>query len=212
MSPAHAYSEARRAMVERQLKGRAIKDPGVLRAMGEVPREAFTPESLKALAYDDGALPIEDGQTISQPYIVARMLEAAAIGSRDRVLEVGAGSGYAAAVMSLIAGETFAIERRRALAEQAQGRLAALGFPVRLRIGDGARGWPEAAPFDAIVVSAATRRVPDALFDQLGRGGRLVAPLGEPGGSQRLTLFRRVADHFETKDLGEVTFVPLIEG
>ncbi|HEY9236357.1 MULTISPECIES: protein-L-isoaspartate(D-aspartate) O-methyltransferase [Phenylobacterium] len=203
---------ARALMVERQLLRRNVHDPAVLKAMGEVPREAFVPEALQDFAYDDAPLPIDAGQTISQPYIVAAMVEAAALKPKDTVLEVGAGSGYAAAVMGAIARRVDAIERHENLAQAATERLKRLGIDnVEIHCGDGSLGLPQAAPFDAILVAAAGPRPPESLKAQLKPGGRLVMPVGEPGGEQRLVrLTRTSAGDFEQEDLGGVGFVPLI--
>ena len=201
----------RRDMVERQIAGRGITDPHVLAAMGEVPREAFVPAELAGSAYDDSPLPIGAGQTISQPYVVALMIEAAGVGPGDRVLEIGAGSGYAAAILSRIAGRVHAIERHRALADGARERLARLGYDnVTIRCGDGSHGWPEEALFDAILVAAGSPAIPQPLCAQLAMGGRLVVPVGAAE-VQRLTrVTRRGEGRFETQDLGGVRFVPLI--
>ena len=198
-------------MVERHLEARGITDPHVLRAMGEVSREAFVSEPLAEFAYEDAPLPIEAGQTISQPYIVARMVELAELRPGDKVLEVGAGSGYAAAVMGRIAAHVYAIERHEELATQARAREAKLGYTnVEIICADGTKGWPEAAPFDAIIVSAGGPKVPEALKRQLAIGGRLVIPVGR-GIHQTLMLVRRTGeDSFEQEDHGAVTFVPLI--
>lgn len=202
---------ARAQMVQRQLASRGVSDPRVLAAMGETPREAFVPHGLQDFAYEDSPLPIEAGQTISQPYIVALMLEAAELAPHDRVLEVGAGSGYAAAVMSRLAGAVYAIERHQNLAELAAGRMKGLGLAnVQVIAGDGSRGWPDEAPFDAILVAAAGPSVPQTLKDQLAAGGRLIMPVGEIGGTQRLLKVTRTADGFREEDLGGVGFVPLI--
>lgn len=202
---------ARAQMVERQLVRRGVKDPRVLDAMAKTPREAFLSSELRDLAYDDTPLPIEAGQTISQPYIVALMIEAACLAPGASVLEVGAGSGYAAAVMSHIAGEVHTIERHPELAAQAAKRLAAIGLRnVRVIAGDGTLGWPDAAPFDAILVAACGPQPPESLKRQLKPGGRLVIPLGEPAGEQRLVRITRKTDGFEQEDLGGVGFVPLI--
>ena len=202
----------RERMVDGQLAARGIGDPRVLEAMGAVPREAFVAPDFQADAYEDFPLPIGEGQTISQPFIVALMIEAAGLRSGDRVLEVGAGSGYAAAVMSRLAGAVFAIERHPALAEAAQKRLGALGYgDIRLRAGDGTRGWPEAAPFDAIIVSAGGPDAPPALKAQLAIGGRLVIPVGTAEREQTLRKITRVGERDYTEDdLGAVSFVPLI--
>jgi protein-L-isoaspartate(D-aspartate) O-methyltransferase len=204
--------QAREAMVKRQIAARGVRDPWVLDAMGEVPRELFVAEGLREAAYDDRPLPIGSGQTISQPYIVALMLDAARLKPGDRVLEVGAGSGYAAAVMARIAAEVYAIERHAELARQAQDRFNRLSYEnIHLRSGDGSLGWPEAAPFDVIVVSAGGPAVPKALKRQLAIGGRLVMPIGDLSGGQRLVRLTRTGeDAFDELDLGAVTFVPLV--
>ncbi|MDQ6679455.1 MAG: protein-L-isoaspartate(D-aspartate) O-methyltransferase, partial [Pseudomonadota bacterium] len=166
-------------MVARQIAGRGITDRRVLEAMRRVPREQFVAPELRRDACADSPLPIGAGQTISQPYIVALMAEAAEIGAGDRVLEVGAGSGYASAVLSLIAAKVYAIERHPSLCDAAQQRLERLGYRnVELRCGDGSVGWPDAAPFDAILVAAGGPKVPAALRQQLAPGGRLVMPVG----------------------------------
>lgn len=201
-------------MVEQQIMARGIADHAVLAAMGAVPRERFVRANLAAEAYDDGPLPIGHGQTISQPYIVALMVEASGVQAGDNVLEVGAGSGYAAAVLGRIAGRVCAIERHRALGERAAAVLQELGCSnVEVRIGDGLEGWPEAQPFSAILVAAAGRRVPPALKAQLAIGGRLVMPLKDAEGEQRLTRIIRVGTkEFAEDDLGGVRFVPLVGG
>lgn len=204
---------ARARMVETQLIARGIRDPAVLAAMGSVPREAFVTPALAQEAYRDGPLPIGEGQTISQPAIVALMIEALAMQPGARVLEVGAGCGYAAAVLARMGAAVFAVERHARLGESARARLAALGFDgVALRIGDGRAGWPEAAPFDAILVSAAGPDVPAALKDQLTPGGHIVLPVGPPGGQTLLRLTRRGPERFASTDLGPVSFVPLVRG
>src|SRR5450755_3859857 len=203
----------RERMVDQQIAGRGIRDRLVLAAMRRVPREAFGPESARFEAYEDSPLSIGAGQTISQPYIVALMLEAAQIGPTDRVLEVGAGSGYATAVASRIAAHVHAIERHRSLADQARERLRRLGYDgnVELRCGDGSGGWPEAGPFDAIIVSAGAPEVPAALRQQLAPGGRLVLPIGPTSDSQRLVkITRRSATQFDEERLCDVRFVPLV--
>jgi protein-L-isoaspartate(D-aspartate) O-methyltransferase len=205
-------ADDRRRMVERQVRDRGIEDPYVLHAMLEVPREEFVPEALREFAYEDSSLPIESGQTISQPYIVALMIAAVEIRPGDRVLEIGAGSGYAAAVMNRIAGRVYAIERHESLTRCAAERLRRLHFDnVVPRSGDGTKGWPEAAPFDAIVVSAGGPEIPRALKDQLAIGGRLIIPVGDTRENQRLIKLKRtVEEEFEREDLGGVAFVPLI--
>lgn len=204
--------EAREMMVDRQLASRGVRDARVLAAMREVPREAFVPESLREFAYQDRPLPIGCGQTISQPYIVALMIEAAALRATDRALEIGAGSGYAAAVMSRLAARVYAIERIEELAAAAAERLQRLGYAnVELRAGDGTCGWAEAAPFDAILVAAAGPAVPPPLAEQLTIGGRLVMPVDDEPFGQRLVRVTRVGeDEFTQQSLCGVAFVPLI--
>ena len=179
------FAALRERMVRHDIADRGIGDPLILDAFRAEPREEFVAEELAAYAYDDGPLPIEAGQTISQPYIVALMIAAAAIKPGDRVLEVGAGSGYAAAVMGRIAGEVVAIERQPALARIARERLARLGYAnVAIVEGAGTTGWPERAPYDAILAAASGSHVPPALLEQLARGGRLVMPVGATGSVQ----------------------------
>ncbi|MCC6993143.1 MAG: protein-L-isoaspartate(D-aspartate) O-methyltransferase [Deltaproteobacteria bacterium] len=204
-------SSLRSQMVERQIASRGITDERVLAALRLVPRERFVSDAMQEFAYEDAPLPIESGQTISQPYIVALMLQALELRPGERALEVGTGSGYAAAVMSRLAGQVHTIERHANLAEVAARRLTALGYDnVEVRVGDGTAGWPEAAPFDAIAVAAGGPRVPEALLEQLSIGGRLVIPVG-PQGAQRLVRVVRVArDDYQQTDLGGVQFVPLI--
>jgi protein-L-isoaspartate(D-aspartate) O-methyltransferase len=207
----HKRDQNRKRMVETQIAGRGVRDPRLLQAMREVPREAFVTARMEEYAHEDTALPIEEGQTISQPYIVAMMIEAAEVDHHDRVLEVGAGSGYAAAVLSRIAAEVFAIERHARLADAAAERFQALGYDnIQLRVGDGTQGWADAAPFDAIVVSASGPDVPAALKEQLAIGGHLVIPVGG-WRYQSLRKITRVSDTgYETEDLGPVAFVRLI--
>jgi protein-L-isoaspartate(D-aspartate) O-methyltransferase len=206
------FEARRREMVERQIASRGVRDRRVLDALRTVPREAFVPERLREFAYDDTALPIEEEQTISQPYIVALMAEALELGPGQRVLEVGAGSGYAAAVLSRIAGEVYAIERHETLAELARERMRRLGYTnVHIQHGDGTLGWPGHAPYDAIAVAAGGPDVPPALQDQLAVGGRLVIPIGTDPRLQELVRVRRTApDRFERENLGGVRFVPLV--
>ncbi len=198
-------------MVDAQVARRGITDERVLAAMRAVPRENFTAPGFEEFAYEDSALPIAEGQTISQPYIVGAMAAAAELEPGDKVLEVGTGSGYAAAILSHIAGQVFAIERHAALTEAAARRLSDLGYTnVTLKTGDGSRGWPQEAPFDAILVSAGGPSVPQALKQQLVIGGRLVVPVG-PAEEQRLIRLTRTGeDTFEQDDLGAVRFVKLI--
>jgi protein-L-isoaspartate(D-aspartate) O-methyltransferase len=206
------FAERREAMVREQIAARGICNPAVLDAMRRVPRERFVATELRDRAYEDSPLSIAEGQTISQPYIVALMLEAAQLQPGDRVLEVGAGSGYACAVASLIAARVYAIERHANLAVQARERLATLcRSNLEICSGDGSAGWPEAAPFDAILVSAGGPRVPEALRRQLAIGGRLVMPVGDTTAFQRLVrVTRQTASDFIEVDLAGVAFVPLI--
>ena len=201
----------RRLMVERQIQARGIRDLRVLAAMANVPREAFLPPTLAELAYEDRPLPIAAGQTISQPYIVALMAEALALRPEEDVLEIGTGSGYAAAVLARVARRVFTIERHLELADSARKRLVRLGFGnVTVRCGDGTLGWPEHAPFGGIVVAAGGPEVPQTLLDQLAIGGRLVIPVG-PSQAQRLVRVTRTGEHaYQREDLCSVTFVPLI--
>ena len=206
-----AYAAARARMVAEQIAGRGIDDRAVLRAMRLVPRERFVPRASRPYAYDDGPLPIPANQTISQPYVVATMIAALALRPTDRVLEIGAGSGYAAAVLSRIAAEVYTVERHAELADYARERLAALGYDnVRLRQGDGTRGWPEHAPYDAIIVAAGGPAVPASLRAQLAAGGRLVMPVGRSRQQQTLVLVRRVEGRYTEERLAPVAFVPLI--
>ena len=200
-------------MVRDQLARRGIRDHEVLRAMLSVPRESFVPPTLADRAYDDSALPIGEEQTISQPWIVARMVEAARLGRGDRVLEVGTGSGYAAAVYAQIAAVVYTIERCEKLHERAQATLDGLGYQnVHCVLGDGSLGLVNAAPFDAILVAAADEAIPDALLDQLAIGGRLVGPVGGPR-SQKLVRVERLGEQrFAHEELADVQFVPLVHG
>jgi len=199
-------------MVTSQVARRGVTDPGVLEAMREVPREAFVGAGMEEFAYEDAPLPIAAGQTISQPYIVALMIEAAHIKPNDRVLDVGTGSGYAAAVLSRLAGKVFSIERHRKLADSARRVLNKLKYTnVEVRHGDGTLGWADASPFDAILVAAGGPEIPEALRQQLKIGGRLVIPIGEVGAIQELVKVVRDSEaRFHEEDLGPVTFVPLV--
>jgi protein-L-isoaspartate(D-aspartate) O-methyltransferase len=206
------FQAAREKMVNTQIAARGIRDPAVLDAMRTTPREAFVPLSVVPSAYEDEALPIPEGQTISQPYVVAAMIDAVDPKRDDRVLEIGTGSGYAAAVLAHIVSEVFTVERLAALAESARRRLADLGYHnIHVRCGDGTLGWPEHAPYDAIIVTAAGPKVPPALLDQLSVGGRLVMPVGSTRRFQQLVRVVRLADNeYEHTELEGVTFVPLI--
>jgi len=206
------FAALREAMVERQIVARGIDDPAILAAFRDVPREAFIENRLAAYAYDDGPLPIGSSQTISQPYIVALMIAAAGVKAGDTVLEVGAGSGYAAALIGRIAEKVVAVERVSALARSARERLAALGYDnVEIVEADGTLGWAAAAPYDAILVAAGAGRVPQPLIDQLKPGGSLVMPVGGIHGIQELIRLTKDADgRLHHASLGGVRFVPLI--
>jgi len=202
----------RERMVRAQLAGRGIRDARVLAAMGMVPRHEFVPEFLRQDAYEDHPLPIGEGQTISQPYIVAAMLEHLALEPANRVLEVGTGSGYVTAVLAVLCGHVFSVERHASLAGSAGATLARFGYQnVTIKVGDGSEGWSERAPFDAILVSAATAEVPPALLAQLKEGGRMIIPVGSPT-SQALQLIRKVSGHSEVRMLEGCRFVPLVGG
>ena len=210
------FRAQRERMVRTQLAERGIRDVRVLDAMRNVPRHEFVPETLRQEAYEDHPLPIGEGQTISQPYIVAAMLEHLAVQAGDqtaeRVLEVGTGSGYVTALLSLLCAAVYSVERRAQLAASAESMLHRLGYHnVKISVGDGSQGWPEYSPFDAILVSAATPEMPPALFAQLREGGRMVLPVGPPS-SQELQLIRKVGGEPEVKFLEGCRFVPLVEG
>lgn len=207
-------SRVERAGLVRQLRQRGIRDLAVLRAFAEVPREAFVPQSLREEAYADRPVPIGAEQTISQPYIVAVMLEALELERGERVLEVGAGSGYASALLSVMGGHVIALERVQSLVTKADAALARAGIRgVTLKTGDGRCGWAAGAPYDVILVSAAASEVPSALLDQLAVGGRLVAPVGASDATQRLLRIRRTTpDSFAREILCAVRFVPLLVG
>jgi protein-L-isoaspartate(D-aspartate) O-methyltransferase len=197
-------------MVARQLVRRDIKDEAVLAAMRAVPRHEFVPESWREFAYDDGPLPIGHRQTISQPYIVAVMTELAQLPKDGRVLEIGTGSGYGAAVLSRVTAKVYSIEILEPLARRAAADLKRLGYDnVEVRFGDGYKGWPEHAPFDAIVVTAAPPRVPEPLKQQLKIGGRLVLPVGPQGGRQELRVLTRTRQGFRDERVFGVRFVPM---
>ena len=208
-----AFATARARMVREQIAARGVADARVLGAMGRVPRHEFVPASQRALAYEDGPLPIGHGQTISQPYIVAFMTEALAPKPTDRVLEVGTGSGYQAAVLSGLVAEVYSIELVEPLARRAEVDLARLGYRnVKVRAGDGHLGWPEAAPFDAIIVTCAPERVPQPLVDQLKPGGRMIIPVGSQWGAQDLILLRKGPAGLEKRSVLPVRFVPMVKG
>ncbi len=197
-------------MVEEQLIPRGIRDQRVLQAMREVPRHLFVPPHLRDAAYQDTPLPIGEGQTISQPYIVALMTEALELNGEEKVLEIGTGSGYQAAILSLLAKEVYTIERIASLARRAEETLSRLGYEnVWVKVGNGTLGWPEHAPYDAIMVTAAAPEVPAPLKEQLADGGRLIAPVGSHW-SQMLVRVKRSGDRFISRNLTSVVFVPLV--
>lgn len=210
--PAPEMKQQRERMVAEQVAGRGIVDPAVLAAMRRVPREAFVADKYRDFAYDDGPLPILEGQTISQPYVVALMIEALLLQPEDRVLEIGTGSGYAAAVLSRIVAEVYTVERIEALVAYAQQNLSELGYDnVWVKQGDGTLGWPEHAPYNGIVVAAGGPKIPNALKEQLAVGGRIVMPVGSEQRAQQLVRATRVSENdFDQERLGHVRFVPLI--
>lgn len=210
--PDASFENSREQMVSQQLIGRGIHDPLVIAAMRQVPREAFVDEGYRQYAYDDGPLPILEGQTISQPYVVALMIELLRLSPTDKVLEIGSGSGYAAAILSRIAAEVFTVERVSSLVEYARKNIDSLGYSnVHVKQGDGTLGWPEFAPFEAIIVAAGGPSIPTSLKEQLAIGGRLIIPVGKEQRSQRLVRVQKTAEEkYKEKKLSYVRFVPLI--
>lgn len=207
---AEDFSAPRKAMIRNQLAARDITDPRVIEAMGRVPREEFVPEGQRSAAYTDGPLPIGHGQTISQPYIVAFMTQALALEPGDRVLEIGTGSGYQAAILAELVKEVYSIEIVEPLAEGARETLQRLGYKnVHVRAGDGYAGWPDAAPFDAVIVTCAPDHVPQPLSDQLAEGGRLVIPVGPEGGVQELVVMKKENGVLRQSASLPVRFVPM---
>ncbi|MBI3862881.1 MAG: protein-L-isoaspartate(D-aspartate) O-methyltransferase [Planctomycetia bacterium] len=210
-APESRFIDLRSQMVEAQLAGHGIADPRVLDAMGRIPREQFVPTEMRDAAYEDGPLPIGFGQTISQPFTVAFMCEALRLNGTEKVLEIGAGSGYSAAVLSLLARSVFTIERVPELAEQARSRLTELGYDnVHVITGDGTLGLSSEAPFDAIVVTAGAETLPDTYVQQLRMGGRIVIPIGEYRYNQEMYRFTRLEGELRVETLGGFAFVPLI--
>lgn len=209
---ANTIDYKRNLMIREHLLGRGIRDQAVIRAMREVPREAFIAADLAGVAYEDHPLPIAGGQTISQPYIVAYMTQALELSGTDRVLEIGTGSGYAAAVLGRIVTTVYSVERLGGLAQSAGKRLERLGYTnIIVHEGDGTLGWPEHAPYDAIVVTAGAPQVPRPLLEQLALGGRLVIPVGSYSDTQMLVRVRRAGDRdYRTEELCAVRFVPLL--
>lgn len=207
---AQADDRLRGEMVEKQLRARGIVDKGVLKVMGDLPREEFIPEEYRSQAYADGPLPIGYGQTISQPYIVAFMTEALKPQATDRVLEIGTGSGYQAAVLASLVDRVFTIEIVEELAKRAEKVLEEQGVTrVEVKAGDGYKGWPEEAPFDAIIVTCAPDHVPQPLVDQLKDGGRMIIPVGADGGVQQLVLLRKSGGEVQKTAVLDVRFVPM---
>lgn len=204
------HGRQRREMVSRDLSARGIKDPRVLAAMNAVPRHEFVDASKKGLAYSDSPLPIGEGQTISQPYVVALMTELLELKGNEKVLEIGTGSGYQAAVLAHLAGEVYTIEIVASLAERAKETLARLDYRnIWLKTGDGFFGWPEKAPFDSILVTASAERVPQTLWSQLRDGGRLVMPLGDERQVQKLIRARKLRGQRRVEEITDVLFVPM---
>jgi len=209
-SPSANYEKEREQMVKSQLACRGIRDKRVLDAMRQVPSHLFIPEDMRQLAYCDGPLPIGHGQTISQPYIVALMTELLELTGQEKVLEIGTGSGYQAAILSRLVPQVYSIERHAALARQAEKILAQLGYDnVMVIVSDGTLGWPEHSPYEAIIITAAAPDVPQPLIDQLADGGRLVAPVGTRW-SQSLVKVKRQGGSLMTEQLTPVAFVPLV--
>ena len=209
-NPKGSFDEQRREMVELQLRRAGIRDEQVLDAMGTVPREVFVPEHEQSHAYADGALPIEHGQSISQPYMVALMTEALELDGAERVLEIGAGTGYQAAILAALCTEVYSIERIAELADSARQRLADLGVDnVEIALGDGTLGWPEHAPYDGIIVTAGAPRPPAPLVEQLADGGRLVIPVGDRQ-TQMLKVYTQHGDTRRERNVCACKFVPLL--
>ena len=205
------YALKRQQMVERDIRERGLEDPVVLKVMGKVPRHLFVDESLRSRAYGDHPLPIGEGQTISQPYVVALMTAALRLTSGDRVLEIGTGSGYQAAVLAEIVKEVYTVEIRKSLADKAAARLASLGYSnVEVKWGDGYFGWEEQAPFDAIIITAAANHIPPPLIKQLKEGGRLIVPIGSTVYFQALTLATKRKGELDVEQMSPVAFVPMI--
>ena len=205
------YEQRRKSMVEHDMKGRGIKDKKVLEVMEKIPRHLFVDGSLKDKAYEDYPLPIGEGQTISQPYVVALMTEALRLKSTDRVLEIGTGSGYQAAVLAEIVKEVYTLEIRKGLADKAGMRLRELGYKnVKVKYGDGYFGWEEYAPFDAIIITASANHIPPPLIKQLRENGRLIIPLGSTVYYQSLTLATKKKGELVLDQLTPVAFVPMI--
>jgi len=207
------YSSLREDMVRQQIMARGVEDPKVLEAMRKVPRHLFVPEKYRAFSYRDHPLPIGQGQTISQPYVVAFMTEALDLKPYDKVLEIGTGSGYQAAVLAELVAEVYTIEIIEELGKRARQTLEMLGYKhIHVKIGDGYKGWPEKAPFDAVIVTCAPEQIPEALVQQLNDGGRMIIPVGRAGAIQRLVRAVKKKGKLETKEVMPVRFVPMVKG
>lgn len=207
------YSRQREDMVQYQILARGVKNPDVIRAMGKVPRHLFIPERNRDLSYGDFPVSIGEGQTISQPYIVAYMTEVLNLKSEDRILEIGTGSGYQAAILAEIVKEVYTIEIIEALGTRARKRLAEMGYKnIHVKIGDGYKGWPEKAPFDAVIVTCAPEKIPRPLVDELREGGRIIIPVGERGRVQKLVKGVKKGEVLKTEDVMLVRFVPMVHG
>jgi len=207
------FTRLREQMVVRQIQGRGVEDPLVLNAMKVVPRHLFVPIQYRQNAYEDHPLPIGKGQTISQPYIVAFMTAALHLKPKDRILEIGTGSGYQAAVLAEMGCDVYSVEIIASLGERAKKTLRRLGYKnVHIRIGDGYKGWPEKAPFDAVIVTCAPEEIPPALIQQLNEGGRLIIPVGESGSIQQLVLAVKEGDRLVSRSVLPVRFVPMVKG
>ncbi|MFH1624267.1 MAG: protein-L-isoaspartate(D-aspartate) O-methyltransferase [Pseudomonadota bacterium] len=205
------YLAARERMLNRHLRGRDIVDERVLAAMGRTPRHLFVDQSLRGVAYSDRPLPIAEGQTISQPYIVALMTQILDVKPGQKVLEVGTGSGYQAAILSELTDKVYSIEIKKGLAEEAKSRLKDLGYQtVEVKCGDGYFGWEEHAPFDAIIITCAANHIPPPLIEQLKEGGKLLLPLGSTTYYQTLTLITKVAGDLDVRHISGVVFVPMV--
>ncbi len=207
------YERLREQMVKQQIAARGIKDLRLLAVMGRVPRHLFVPREYQADSYDDKPLPIGHGQTISQPYIVAYMTEALDLTPDNRVLEIGTGSGYQAAILAELVKEVYSVEIVEPLANQAAALLQSLGYRnVWVKSGDGNKGWPEHAPYDAVIVTCAPEEIPQPLIDQLREGGRLIIPMGTTWGAQNLVLGVKKGGSLETEEVMPVRFVPMVPG
>ena len=205
------FTRLREAMVDRQIIDRGVNDPDVIKAMRKVPRHLFVPQKNRAFSYADHPLPIGEGQTISQPYIVAFMTEALKLKPGEKVLEIGTGSGYQAAILAELINEVYSIEIIEALGKRAQETLRTLGYMnVHIKIGDGHKGWPQKAPFDAIIVTCAPERIPRPLVEQLKEGGRMIIPVGRKGAVQRLVRAVKRGGQLKTEEVMRVRFVPMV--